>query len=214
MEQVITIAIYIHAFLGGVGLISGLGSIVLKKGSIPHRKMGKLFSIGMLGSCLISLVVAWLPNHKNLFLFLIGVFTIYLVLAGNRALAFKTKQKATITDFLISGSMFVFSLLMIIVGLYGIINSVNNSILYLLFGSFGLLMTSKDFKLYASKDKSQWLPNHVGKMVGAFIASVTAFIVAGIGIGNIISWVLPSIIGTIYIAFWVNKLKNKNRKIV
>lgn len=211
MEQIITIAIYIHAFLGGVGLISGLGSIILKKGSTPHKKMGKLFSIGMLGSCFISLVVTWIPNHENLFLFLIGLFTIYLVLAGNIALTFNTKQKATTTDFLISGSMFVFSVIMILIGLYGIFNSVSNSILYLFFGSFGLLMTNKDFKLFASKDKSQWLPNHVGKMVGAFIASVTAFIVAGIGIGNVISWVLPSIIGTIYIAFWVRKLNHKNK---
>lgn len=212
MEQVITIAIYIHAFLGGLGLISGLGSIVVKKGSIPHKKMGKLFAFGMLGSCLISLVVAWLPNHKNLFLFLIGVFTIYLVLAGQRALAFKTKQKPTITDFAISGSMFVFSILMILIGLYGIINAIHNSILYLFFGSFGLLMSSKDFKLFYSKDKREWLPNHVGKMVGAFIASVTAFIVAGLGLGNSISWIVPSLIGTIYIAFWINKLNTKNRK--
>ena len=211
MEQVITIAIYIHAFLGGVGLISGLGSMIFKKGSIPHKKMGKLFSISMLGSCLISLVVACMPNHENLFLFLIGVFTIYLVLAGNIALTFKSKQKATRTDFLISGSMFIFSILMVLIGLYGILNAVNNSILYLFFGSFGLLMTNKDFKLFRSKDKKQWLANHVGKMVGAFIASVTAFIVAGLGLGNSISWILPSLLGTIYITFWINKLKaNKN----
>ncbi|NHN24762.1 hypothetical protein FIA58_003650 [Flavobacterium jejuense] len=209
MEQVITIAICIHAFLGGIGLISGLGSILLKKGSKPHKKMGKLFSISMLGSCLISLVIAWMPNHENLFLFLIGLFTIYLVLAGNRALTFKSKVKVDSIDLLLSGSMLFFSILMLLLGFYGLINSLNNSVLYVFFGSFGLFMTLKDFQFFRSTNKSKWLQNHVGKMVGALIASITAFIVAGLGLGNIISWLLPSFIGTIYIIYWSKKLSKK-----
>ena len=52
--------------------------------------------------------------------------------------------------------------------------------------------------------------NHVGKMIGAYIASVTAFLVAGAGFGgNIYVWIVPSIIGTIYIFSWSKKLNKK-----
>jgi len=150
-----------------------------------------------------------MPNHENLFLFLIGLFTIYLVLAGNRALTFKTKEKADWIDKMISGSMLFFSSIMVIIGTYGIFNNISFSILYLFFGGFGLFLTSKDFRFYKNSryPKNDWLISHIGKMIGALIASFTAFIIAGLGIGNLISWTLPTILGTFYIAYWKRKMK-------
>jgi hypothetical protein len=215
MEEIIKILIYIHAFFGGIGLITGIGSIIVKKGSPIHKRMGKLFSIGMITSSLISIPISWMPNHENLFLFLIGLFTIYLVLAGNRALTFKTKEKADWIDKMISGSMLLFSLIMVLIGTYGILNNISFSILYLFFGGFGLLLTIKDFRFYnnSRSQKNAWLISHIGKMIGALIASITAFIIAGLGIGNLITWTLPTIIGTFYIIYWkrktvVNTVKN------
>ncbi|WP_147678473.1 DUF2306 domain-containing protein [Algibacter pacificus] len=211
MKDAITILIYIHAFFGAVGLITGIGSVIVKKGSAIHKKMGKLFSVGMLISSLISLVITCLPQHENTFLFLIGLFTIYLVLAGNRALTFKLKREADWKDKMISGTMLFFSVIMILNGIYGLFNEVNMSVLFLFFGSFGLFMSLQDFRFYRNpeKPKNIWLRLHIGKMIGALIASFTAFIVAGLGIGNIISWTLPTIIGTLYIVYWKRKINAK-----
>ncbi len=213
MEQTIQILIYIHAFFGGLGLITGILSIITKKGSPLHKKTGTLFSVGMITSSLISLPIAWMPNHENLFLFLIGLFTIYLVLAGNRALTFKSKHKtqANWLDKTISGSMLFSSILMSSIGIYGIISDVSNSILFLFFGGFGLSMSIKDFKFFKTytKNKTAWLKSHIGKMVGAFIASITAFIVAGMGIDTIIAWLTPTLLGTFYIIYWNRKIKGK-----
>jgi len=213
MEQVITILIYIHAFFGGIGLITGILSIIVKKGSPLHKKSGTLFSIGMITSSLISLPIAWMPNHENIFLFLIGLFTIYLVLAGNRALTFKSKHKtqANKIDKVISGSMLFFSVFMLAIGIYGMITHISNSVLFLFFGGVGLFMTLRDFRFFKTytKTKTAWLKSHIGKMVGAFIASVTAFIVAGIGIGSIVAWITPTILGTTYIIYWNRKIKSK-----
>ncbi|OUS02731.1 hypothetical protein A9Q86_02660 [Flavobacteriales bacterium 33_180_T64] len=211
MESTITILIYIHVCFGGLGLITGVGSIIVKKGSALHKKMGKLFSIGMLTSSLISLPISWMPNHKNLFLFLIGIFTIYLVLAGYRALLFKTKVKANLKDQFISGSMLLASLIMIALGLYGAFNGLwSSSILYLVCGSFGLLLTIQDFKFYNTPkpSKNAWLIIHLGKMNGALIASITAFLVAGLGLVHIITWILPSVLGTFYIIYWKIKISH------
>ena len=213
METTIKILIYIHAFFGGIGLMTGIGSVLVKKGSSLHKKMGKLFSIGMLTSCLISLLICWLPNHQNIFLFLIGLFTIYLVISGNRASSFKYKSEADFMDKLISGSMLFFSVVMISIGLYCQLNAIENGILFTFFGGFGLFMTTKDFIFYknASEFRKKWLSKHIGKMVGTLIASITAFIVAGIGIENIISWMMPSVLGTIYIIYWNRKIAPKEK---
>ncbi|MDO6809422.1 hypothetical protein Q4603_12405 [Zobellia galactanivorans] len=211
MEQTITFFIYLHAFLGGIGLITGIGSTIAKKGSPLHKKLGKLFSIGMIGSSTISIPIAMMPNHENLFLLLIGLFTIYLVLVGNRALQFKTRSNADIVDKAISGSMLLFSAIMLGIGMYRLLNTDTSGLLYVFFGGFGLLLTLKDFQFYKNpqKTKNGWLLSHIGKMIGALIASITAFIIAGLSIGNLMAWTLPTVLGTIYIIYWKRKVNPK-----
>ena len=211
MEKTIEILIYVHIFFGGIGLAAGIGSIMAKKGSTLHKNMGKFFSVGMMSSSLLSLPISRMPNHENLFLFLIGLFTIYLVLSGNRALKYRTKTKPERIDKVISGSMFVFSFLMVVLGSYHLTTEIGKGILYLLFGGFGLFFTIVDFRFYGNpgKTRSAYLVSHIRKMVGAFIASVTAFLVAGLGLMNLLFWILPSVIGTVYIVFWRRKVQGK-----
>ncbi|SFC24798.1 hypothetical protein SAMN05421780_10411 [Flexibacter flexilis DSM 6793] len=211
MENTINILIYIHAFTGGLGLITGLISIFVQKGSTNHKKAGKIFSYAMLISALISLVVARMPNHENLFLFLIGVFTIYMILAGNRALTLKNKTQADLTDKLVSGSMLITSIGMLAIGIFGMIQKIDNSILYVFFGGFGAFMSLKDFQTFRTftTQKNAWLISHLGRMIGALIASVTAFLVAGLNIGSILVWILPTIIGTAYIIYWSRRYAPK-----
>lgn len=206
-EQILTILIYLHAFLGGVGLLTGILSVLVKKGGVKHVKTGKIFTFSMLSSSLISLIVARSPHHENLFLFLIGIFTIYLILAGNRAVTFKSKAKADWIDQLISGTMFLVSLLMILIGVNGM-EQQGNSILYIFFGSFGTFMTIRDFQTFKvfKEKKNAWLKSHLGRMIGALIASITAFLVAGLQIGTTLVWILPTLLGTLYIIFWTKKL--------
>ena len=214
MEETIKTLIYIHAFFGGVGLITGLISVAVKKGGAAHKKMGIIFSYAMVISSLISLVIARMPGHENTFLFLIGIFTIYLILAGNRALTLrsKIKQQADWKDKLISATMLLVSVGMLCLGLIGLVQQVANSVLYVFFGGFGAFMSIRDFQLFKSfkEKKNGWLVSHLGRMVGALIASVTAFLVAGIQLGSTLVWITPTIIGTLYIIY-SNRALNKNK---
>lgn len=212
MEKIITIAIYIHVFFGGIGLLAGTISFLVKKGTKTHVLAGKWFSVGMIISSLISIPVARMPGHMNMFLFLIALFTIYLVLAGNRALTFKPVFKKTapaLHDKLISGGMMFSSSIMMGIGIFGLIQGVQNTILFLFFGLFGLILAVKDFRFYGnpSKNNSGWLVNHLSRIVGAYIASITAFIVAGLNFHNLIAWMLPSIIGTTAIIYWTRRVR-------
>lgn len=212
MELVVTILIYVHAFAGGLGLLTGIISIWAKKGSSIHRKGGKVFSYSMGTSSLISLFVARMPGHENLFLFLIGVFTLYMVLAGNRALTFRAREKikADVADYMISGTMLITSAVMITIGALAMIQKSGSGILYIFFGTFGILLALSDFKTYRTfrENKSARLVSHVGRMVGAFIASTTAFMIAGLDIASLTIWILPSVLGTVYIVYWSKKLRS------
>jgi len=215
MEQVIKNFIYIHAFFGGIGLITGVANVALKKGSQWHKNMGKIFSYAMVISSLISLWVARMPNHENLFLFLIGVFTIYMVLSGNRALTLKKhiKSKADNLDKLVSGTMALASVAMIVIGTIGVIQKNNNSTLYIFFGVLGLFMTYKDYRIFKTftKNENAWVINHVGRIMGALIASITAFLVSGLKIDTIMVWIAPTVIGTIYIIYWNRKIRTTGK---
>ncbi len=211
MEQLVKILIYIHAFFGGLGLIAGMISIFVKKGQINHKKAGKIFTYSILISSLISLFVSRMPKHENMFLFLIGVFTIYMVLAGNRALTLKNKSKikADWIDKSISGLMLLTSTIMLSIGLISNFNNVANSPLYIFFGIFGAFMSLRDFTTFKTfrEDKNAWIKSHLGRMIGALIASITAFLVAGLNVGTTLVWIMPTILGTGYIIYWTRKFK-------
>jgi hypothetical protein len=111
------------------------------------------------------------------------------VVSGNRGLTVKSKDNADWIDKAISGSMLLAAAVMIFIGTYGIFNNVSNSILYLIFGGVGFILSFRDFQFFKNfkTQKNSWLANHAGKMIGALIASVTAFITAGLGYSTLIS---------------------------
>jgi uncharacterized membrane protein len=216
MEQFIKIAIYIHAFFGGLGLISGCVSVFVKKGRDLHKKSGTLFSLSMCVSCLLSLMVASFPNHENPFLFLIGVFTIYLVFSGNRALNYKGRvlETANLLDVVVSYIMLVISITVFVSLIYSVVVYSKINLLYLVFGSLGVFISIVDFRFFKhfKKHKKAWLKSHIGRMLGAFIASITAFIVAGLSVKSLFAWLLPTVFGTLYIMYWNRKIKSPSLK--
>ena len=212
MEALIKIVIYTHAFFGSLGLVAGFASVIFKKGSSKHKLSGKIFSQSMILSSTLSLPICWLPKHENPFLFLIGIFTIYLVLSGNRILLFQKRPYATFIDQLISGTLFIGSLFMIGLGCYYMYHMQNVGVLYLVFGPLAVTMSLRDFKFFKNIDKSKVLKFHIGKMTGAFGASITAFLVAGVRLNGLIYWVLPSIIMAIYMVYWFKKIGKSKLK--
>lgn len=215
MELLFNISIIIHAFLGGLGLLAGITNLFSTKGNNFHRKVGKIFSISMIGSASVAFYIALLPGHKNLFLFMISILTIYMILAGNRALTFKNRAKKhpTLYDKGLSMVMLTGSVIMIAMGIYNMLFNSGFSILFIIFGIFGLLMSLDDFRFLNTyqSDKKLWLTNHIGRIVGGVIASVTAFFIAGLNFQSIFAWISPSIIGTLYIVYWIRNIK-KNGK--
>lgn len=209
MEQTIKILIYIHAAFGGIALLAGLVSLIAKKGNRLHKKSGIVFFYSMMASGIIALFVAVLPNHENPFLFSVGIFSLYFVLTGYRALRFKLKNPNLQIDKWISRVMILTGILMISLP---VIISGKINIILVVFASIGILFSARDLVLYKNPEKlrKSWLKMHLGKMLGGYISAITAFVVVNQYFPGISGWFIPGIIGGFIIAYWSRKVSKRS----
>ena len=152
--------------------------------------------------------ITLLPNHENLLLHLLSIFTIYLVVSGNRVLKFKKNHSLGNTDLIITSVMGVVFLGMIAVGAYYQIYAIPKSALFFFFGGFGIMATIRDIKLYKTfnTNPTAYLSNHLGKMSGAFGAAVTAFLLAALDSSTLWVWLTPSVVTLLFVTFWRRKI--------
>ncbi len=208
MEKYIQLAIIIHAALGGIALLAGLIAIISKKGQPIHKKSGIVFYYAMIASGASAIVIALMPKHENPFLIAVGVFSLYFVIGGYRALRFKSMTNSIKNDNILSIIMLITGVLMILLPLV-ISQSIN--LVLLIFGIIGILFALRDLKLYQNRErlKKGWLKLHLGKMLGGYISATTAFVVVNGFFPGIYNWFIPGIIGTIYITYWMKKIDKK-----
>lgn len=216
MDQLFTILLVVHIVAGSLGLFTGTMNIIRKKGDILHKRVGSFFYFGMLINGFAGLIMSLI--HINYFLLIVAIFSIYLVTTGQRYLALKelivTKKPQSI-DWIISSVMLLFGFGFVIFGGYLLFYKNYFGTVLLVFGMISILMVRQDFKNYQGKIKIKnfWLLVHIQRMIGAYIAAVTAFLVVNNSIlPDIIAWLLPTALLVPLIVKWSKKYK-KNQKI-
>jgi uncharacterized membrane protein len=208
MEIAEILIYYIHAPLGGIALLTGGIALIVKKGNRLHKKSGKVFFYSMILSANAALIISILPNHESPFLFSIGVFSSYFLLTGLRSLNYKHKGVSLKTDKIIAYLILITGICMI---LYPIILYSKLNIILTVFGVVGLVFGIKDLRLFKDRNRlrKSWLKLHLGKMIGGYIAAVTAFFVVNQVLPGIWNWFVPGIIGGLYITYWMIKMNKK-----
>ena len=169
----------------------------------------------MLTTGLSALVLSIL--HPSHFLFIVGVFTIYLVATGNRYIYLKLlgfNQRPAILDWTITLAMLVVGIIFIGLGLKQLISQNTFGIVFIVFGGLGLFFVKTDWANYRGKlqAKNYWLLAHLQRMTGGYIAALTAFLVVNAKyfpqeLPGIIFWLLPTVILTPMIIRWSNKYR-------
>ena len=206
METAAEVLIYIHAALGGIALLAGAIALISKKGNSTHKKAGRIFFYTMLSSALLSLVVASLPGHLSPFLFSIGLFSSYFIISGYRSLGFKRPGNSLMWDKILAFSIVLIGLVMIS---YPLLLQGELNIILAVFGGLGLVFGLRDMRLLKQPKqlRKQWLKLHLGKMTGGYIAAVTAFLVVNQVLPELMNWFLPTVVGSIYIGYWMSGLR-------
>jgi uncharacterized membrane protein len=211
------IFLILHIIGGTVALLTGTINLVRHKGDKNHKLVGKFFTYGMLAAGFSSLVLSYL--HPSYFLFIVGVFTIYLASTGNRYIYLKMlgkDQHPAIIDWLITICMAVTAVIFIGVGVKNLIVSNNFGIVLIVFGVLGFRFVKTDLDNYRGKPKAKnyWLLVHLQRMTGAYTAAITAFIVVNakyspVDLPSFVFWLLPTVILTPLIISWTRKYKVK-----
>lgn len=209
MELLFKIILVIHIITGSIGLFTGTINIIRKKGDEPHRLIGQFFVYGMLINAVAGFIMSIL--HENLFLLIIAVFSFYMTATGQRILFLKRLDKwqsPKLIDWIVTFTMMFFGTLFIIYGVYLKIVDVNLGTVLIVFGTISILMTRKDIMLYkgVTTVKNYWLLIHIQRMIGAYIASLTAFLVVNnTYLPPMLAWLLPTIILVPLIFYWSKK---------
>ena len=172
-----------------------------KKGDRIHKLTVKIFTLAMVSTGLSAFYLSFV--HPNLFLFIMGIFTIYLKKVHQG-------QKTQLFDTILSSVMFLCSLIFFYIGIKYLIAKVVFGIVFALFGMVSLRLCYIDYKVYTRKitDKMFGIKNHIGRMTGAYIAACTAFLVVNnTFLPPVLAWSLPGIIGGIFINRSLRKFK-------
>jgi hypothetical protein len=204
MDSLLKVFLGIHIVSGYIALLSGLIAILTKKGQKNHKKAGIIYFYSMLGVSASALVISIIKSNE--FLLYISIFAFFETFNGYRSVKVKD-LKAKPIDW--------------IVLLLGLVNTVlmilSKNMILMVFGGISIFLIYSTFVIYFNnlKNKPQlkmiWLPRHIGMMLGAYIATTTAFIVVNLSYAAIpwLPWLLPTFIGVPLIFYFTNKYRPK-----
>lgn len=214
MENFFQFMLVLHIVGGATGLIFGTILLFQKKGNGSHVFLGKVFYYGMLLAGFSSLILACL--HPNSFLFMIGIFTLYMTITGVRynRYAKKLPIKANIPDISAIVLMALGSATLIVIGTLKLIHGDSFGFALLFFSLIGVQYIREDWKNFKHPKPNLFMLGHISRMVGSYIASLTAFLVVNYKllppqIPGVVLWMAPSLVLTPLIFKWTRPFNKK-----
>lgn len=182
-----TISLFAHIIAGTVTLVAGPLAIFYNfKDPRKHRMAGKIFFYAMLAVC-VTAVGGFLKRPEQVFFqFLLGISVLVFanVMRGVRAIQLMKGGQVRPLDFGYSGLLLLTGAAMLAYSAWLWMND-KPLIFIVLLAVFGVSSTTDGFQnlrlfrrgLAGEVDKMTWYRLHVASMVGAFMASTTAFTV-------------------------------------
>ncbi len=207
METTRTIVLILHIIAGFIALTVGFIPFVAKKGSKLHNTTGWIFCYSML---LVALSAFGLALYRfNPFLLMVGLLTLYTTVTGYRGLRFR-REPATIGQprdwalLVASGIALGFTIWQTLVQF----GTENVSVLVLI-GFFALSLLNlirQDSLLFSGRKQMKgkaWIRYHIGRISGAYLATITAFLVNNVHTDPVfVAWLLPTTIGVPAIVYF------------
>lgn len=203
MPHLFTAVQLLHIGAGSIALVVAPGAMVARKGGRWHRRWGRIYFWSMAVVALTAVVLAVLRSGP--FLFLVALFSFYLAFSGYRVLARKSPaQRATWPDW----SM----VLVLLAGGVGLLahgartlGQVETGTVSIVFGVIALLLARSEIEGFRrpSTDPRAWWFTHMRRMLGAYIATVSAFSVVNFTVlPPVARWLWATAVGTVGIALW------------
>lgn len=218
-----------HVVAGGIALLAGPLAMLTAKGGMAHRRSGKTYAICMLWISLSTF--ALLLFRWNFFLFGIASLTGYLTFSGYRATKRKTVDAPTASkmDWLAAIVATVIGIGFIVWAIANLLGWITTRTgpeqivvpsgflaLAIVFGYLMCVNTIPDLISFRrpSRDRNWWWFMHMNRMVGAFIGTLSAFLVQNVAKlfpfeQSWVIWIAPTVIGLPLLALWIRHYRQK-----
>ena len=203
---------------GMIAFFVAPAAMLVKKGGDWHRRWGKVYVWSMV-VVVISVFTASFFKPNPL-LMLIGIFSIYMILSGYRALYLKRLsqgQRPSRADILLHSIAVIVNFSLVIWGGLSIYHEGTGGFGTVVFviGAIGSILVFNNIRKFFKRriHKQDWWFSHMGGMIGGYIATVSAF--SAVNFSFIpdeymwLRWLWPSIIGVPLIFVWVAYYRKK-----
>lgn len=209
--------LWIHIAAGMVAFFIGPGAMLTRKGSRWHRRWGKIFFWSMAVVALTALLLTFI--RPNIFLTLVAIFSFYSAFSGYRVLYRKRPdkgQKPGISDWTGASLTLLAGFGLLTIGIYNFSDSTFRlQPIFLAFGFIGSFIGGGDIHNFLrpfdlSKHRNNWFFQHMGNMIGAYIAAVTAFSATNFHfLPLVVRWLWPSVVFIPLLQIWTRRYRKQ-----
>jgi len=203
----------LHIISGSSALLTGMIAILARKKKGVHTGGGIAYYFSMLGTAVSAVILAVLK--WNPFLLSIGIFAFYLTYTGRRAIWFLRLKEAYVPglkDKLLPYAGIVTGICMLCYPLWVHYTGGGGPISVLqVFGGILISFSIRDSITFADKSNftphnKKWLIRHITSMGGAYISTLTAFLVVNINFSPAwVVWLAPTAVGSVLITMAVRR---------
>lgn len=199
--------LFMHVLAGVTALLAAGVALGTAKGAAWHRRAGLTYVLAMLVVTLTTLALVLV--RPNLFLFVIGLFSFYLVFTGWRAGA-RRDGRPRWPDHLAGAAMALTGAAMLAIGAIGLFAAGGaEPVILLVFGSIGLTLALSDWRDWQRgpiTGKAR-IARHLTRMLAGATATVTAAVVVNLPfLPPLVVWLGPTVLITPLIVWWNTRI--------
>jgi len=220
METIVKIMLQVHIAAGVLVLITGSWQMIGSKGGKRHRIVGQTYFYGMTVIFVTAIPLCFLDPDMvffgRIFLGAVSLFSYYFALMGMRFGRLKNLKKPEKMDKVIASAGLISWMFMVGIFIWCLFN--DHKTTGIILGVFSIIFGATvifDFRRLVWMDTTEkvyagtsWLKNHNGRIMGSYIAAITAFC------ANVqpfplpvLNWVLPSALGFIFIPYFARQIR-------
>ncbi len=208
MIQLILLAVHIAA--GSISLASAGVALATAKGGRWHVLAGRVYAVGMTVVFVTAVPLAVLGG--SIFLFLIALFSFYLVFAGWR-FARNRQRRAHPADWFAVAAIGITGLAM---WGYAVVIALGGSsqwVTLLVFGGIAIALGLADARFHRTQPGgARRVSRHLTNMMAGTIATITAVTVVNVEMDPAwVPWILPTVVITPLIVWWNVRILRRAR---